>query len=136
MSNLNRVTIEGRLTRDPETKFTTSGKRVCSFSVAVNYGTKNEDGTWKNDNLAGFFDCAAWEDIAEMASAFKKGSPVYVEGWLKQDRWTDADGKARSKVLINVREIRMADWAVKAGVKPGAEETLVEVNPEEPLMPF
>lgn len=113
MSNVNKVTIEGRLTRDPETKFTNSGKRVCSFAIAVNYSTKNEDGTWKNDNLSGYFDCTAWEAVAEAAGTFHKGDPVYIEGSLKQERW-EQDGQKRSRVIINVREVRLADWARKA----------------------
>jgi single-strand DNA-binding protein len=131
MSNLNRVTIEGRLTRDPETKVVPSGKRVCTFAVAVNFSVKVND-VWEN-RLSGFFDCTAWEQAAEAAAAFKKGSPVYVEGSLKQESW-EKDGEKKSRVVINVREIRMADWAVKAGVKPGAgtaaapEETFVETG--------
>ncbi len=112
MSNLNKVTVEGRLTRDPETKVTTSGKRVCSFAVAVNYSVKVGD-EWES-KLSGFFDCTAWEAAAEAAGGFKKGQPVYVEGSLKQEHW-EKDGVKKSRVVINVREIRLADWAKKTG---------------------
>lgn len=122
MSNINKVTLEGRLTRDPETKYTANGKRLCTFSIAVNYSVKVED-KWES-RLSGFFDCTAWEQAAEAAGAFHKGDPVYLEGSLKQETW-EQEGAKRSRVVVNVREIRLADWAKKTAPK----EEFVEVNP-------
>ena len=134
MSNINRVTLEGRLTRDPETKFTPNGKRVCSFSVAVNYSVKVGE-QWES-RLSGFFDCTAWEQAAEAAGQFRKGEPIYLEGSLKQETWTQ-DGEKRSRVVVNVREIRLADWAKKSGSAAPAE-TFVETGKptEEEECPF
>jgi single-strand DNA-binding protein len=116
---VNKVTIEGRLTRDPEIKFTASGARLCDFSIAVNHSKKVGD-DWIEEP-AWFFDCVAWEDNAEKMSPFKKGDPVYVEGSLRQERW-EQEGVVRTKVKIQVKEIRRAEWAKKGEKKSTAPE--------------
>lgn len=126
--SINKITIEGRLTRDPEIKFTPGGKRLCNFSIAVNYGIKVGENEWEN-KLAGFFDFVAWEEKAETVGAFKKGDPVYVEGWLKQENW-EKDGTKHSRVIVQVREVRRAEWAKKTTAASG--EVYVEVAPDVP----
>jgi len=78
---VNQVSIYGRLTRDPELRYTQQGKAVANFSLAVNRF---------NDNEADFFDCEAWEKQAEnIANSCKKGHRLLIWGRLRQDRWTD-----------------------------------------------
>jgi single-strand DNA-binding protein len=98
MNSLNSILLEGNLTRDPQTRETTKGSKVCNFSVASNRYTKGDDGY---DKETSYFDVEAWAKLAESCeSALKKGRGVRVVGRLKQDRWVDTDGKTKSKVKI------------------------------------
>jgi single-strand DNA-binding protein len=98
MNNLNSVLIEGNLVRDPELKTTAKGTSLCTFSLASNRYFKQESGF---DKEVGYFDVQAWAKLAESCyNLGHKGRGVRVVGRLKQDRWNDADGKARSKITI------------------------------------
>jgi single-strand DNA-binding protein len=134
--SVNEIKIEGNLVRDPATKFTNNGTLLCEFSIAFNHFRK-EGEAWVQSGVS-YFDCVAWKEIAEAAAKFKKGEPLFVSGQLKQERW-EKDGKTNSKVKIEVREVRLADWAkkgfAKASPEDKADETLVEVKDEE-LPPF
>lgn len=97
------ATIEGQLTADPELRFTPGGKPVCDFSVAVN---RSWDGDKGKQEEVSFFQCVAWQDVAEhMAESLHKGDRVVVIGRLKQERWEAEDGSARSKIAIVVDSI-------------------------------
>lgn len=78
--------LSGNLTRDPELRFTQSGRPVCSFSVAVNERTKNEEtGEWEDEEPE-FFNCTAWGQQAEnMAEYLGKGDRIVAVGFF-QDR--------------------------------------------------
>jgi single-strand DNA-binding protein len=98
MNNLNSILVEGNLTRDPELKNTASGTAVCTFSIATNRFFKNKDNMEKEVN---YFDVQTWAKLAETCYDLgRKGRGVRVVGRLKQDRWNDSDGKARSRVTI------------------------------------
>ena len=89
--------IMGNLTRDPELKMTTSGKGVCSLSIANNriYSKAGEKVT-----EVSYFDVEVWGPVAENCTKYlKKGSGIIVEGRLKQDRW-EKEGKTQSRVRI------------------------------------
>jgi len=102
MSDINNVTLVGRMTGDPEVKSLQSGTSVCSFSLAVNY-TYSKDGEKKEQ--VSFFNCSAWSKRGEIiAQYFKKGDRIGIVGRLVQDTWEDQDGKKRSAVKINVDE--------------------------------
>ena len=99
---LNSVNIMGNLTRDPELKYTQSGKGVCTLSVANNrvYTSNGEKKT-----EVSYFDVEVWGVVAENCAKYlKKGRGVIVEGRLKQDRW-EKDGKTQSKVKISANNI-------------------------------
>jgi len=100
--SLNSVNIMGNLTRDPELKFTPSGKAVCSISIANNrvYTKNNEKVT-----EVSYFDVEVWGVIAENCAKYlKKGSGIIVEGRLRQDRW-EKDGKTQSRVRISANNV-------------------------------
>ena len=98
MNNLNSILIEGNLVRDPELKYTPKGVAVCTFALASNRFFKQDEETQKE---VSYFDITTWSRLAEVCGEYlKKGRGVRVVGRLKQDRWTDADGKVRSKILI------------------------------------
>lgn len=98
MNNLNQILVEGNLVRDPEFKHTPKGTAVCTFSLASNRYFKQDEEFQKE---VSFFDVTTWIALAEScARELKKGRGVRVIGRLKQDRWQDADGKARSRIYI------------------------------------
>ena len=81
---MNRVILSGNLARDPEVRYTNSGKTYARTSIAVNRRTKKADGSYDVD----FFDLAAWDKTAEfMGKYLKKGSRVLVEGRIENDNY-------------------------------------------------
>ena len=95
--SLNSVNVMGNLTRDPELKYTPSGKGVCSLSIANNrvYSKNGEKVT-----EVSYFDVEVWGVTADNCTKYlKKGSGIIVEGRLRQDRW-EKDGKTQSRVRI------------------------------------
>lgn len=98
MNSLNSILIEGNLVRDPETKTLSTGSQVCNFSVASNRFYKQNDELEKE---VSYFDVEAWSRLGQScATNLTKGRGVRVVGRLKQDRWTDAEGKTKSRVKI------------------------------------
>ena len=98
MNNLNSILIEGNLVRDPQIKATQKGTSVCNFTIASNRFFRQSNGLEKE---VSFFDIETWGKLAERANSLgHKGRGVRVVGRLKQERWTDKDGKAKSKVVI------------------------------------
>jgi single-strand DNA-binding protein len=98
MNNLNSILVEGSLVRDPVYRSTPKGTPVCSFTIASNRYFKN-NGTLENE--VSFFDVETWAKLAETCRDLgHKGRGIRVVGRLKQDRWTDADGNARSRIVI------------------------------------
>ena len=96
---LNHITIMGRLTRDPELRYTQSQTPVASFTVAVDRDFGSRDGGEKQTD---FIDCVAWRQTAEFVSKyFTKGSMAVVSGRLQIRDWTDRDGgKRRSAEVV------------------------------------
>ena len=103
MRGFSKAIITGNLTRDPETRNTTGGTPVCSFSVAVNrrYTTNGE----QREEVS-YFNCSAWGRTGETIQQYAhKGDAILVSGRLRQDRWEDkATGKTRSAVEIVVED--------------------------------
>ena len=102
----------GRLTADPELKFTNKGTALVNFSVAVNRKKGEEE-------YVSYFDCTAWGTLAQgIADALKKGDRVIVNGNLSQDRYENKEGKTVSKVTLNVegagKELRFTSAPPKA----------------------
>ena len=118
--SLNRVTLVGRLTRDPELKYTPQGVPVASMGIAVNRFTKNESGDYDVD----FFNITAWRRTAEFANNYlKKGRLVSVDGKLQARSWVDAaSGQKRTSVEIVAEDIQGLDKRTD-GEASGAEES-------------
>lgn len=102
--SINRVTISGNLTRDPELKTVGSGTTLLNFGVAVNDRRKNQQtGEW--EDVPNFFDCTVFGAHATALSKFlRKGMKVAVDGRLHYSSW-EKDGQKHSRVSINVDEI-------------------------------
>jgi len=96
---LNHITIMGRLTRDPELRYTQSQTPVASFTLAVDRDFGSRDGGEKQTD---FIDCVAWRQTAEFVSKyFSKGSMAVVSGRLQIRDWTDREGgKRRSAEVV------------------------------------
>jgi single stranded DNA-binding protein (ssb) len=98
MNSLNSILLEGNLVRDPESKTLATGSQVCNFTVASDRFYRQNDDTEKE---VSYFDVEAWSRLGTACSQnLKKGRGVRVVGRLKQDRWTDGEGKLRSRVMI------------------------------------
>jgi len=125
MNNLNSILIEGNLVRDPELSYTPKGTAVCKFSVASNRFFKHEEEMQKE---VSFFDVSTWARLAEVCGEYlKKGRGVRVVGRLKQDRWTDPDGKPHSRVEIVAEHVEFRPQLKKQD----GEEKPEEEKPEE-----
>ena len=104
MADVNHVILIGRLTRDAEIKYLTSGAAVLKFSIAVNAKKKQGD-QWVDE--ASFFDCVLYGKQGEAINQYMtKGKQIAVEGRLHQNRW-EQEGQSRSKVEINADNVQL-----------------------------
>jgi len=118
MADINHVVLIGRLTRDAEVKYTSSGQAVCKFSIAVNRRKKNGD-NWEDE--ANFFDIVLWGKQGEsLQSYLVKGKMIGVDGELRQDRWQQ-DGQNRSKVEIIASYVQLLGGGSGGGSSSGGE---------------
>lgn len=95
---LNHITIMGRLTRDPELRYTQSQTPVASFTLAVDRDFQSKDSGEKQTD---FIDCVAWRQTGEFVSKyFTKGSMAVVTGRLQIREWTDKEGNKRRSAEV------------------------------------
>jgi single-strand DNA-binding protein len=129
VANFNSVVVVGRLTRDPELRYTPSGAPVCSFSIATSRRYVKEDG--RRAEATTFLDVDVWRRMAEICKQFlRKGREVLVLGSLRQSRWKDPKTQeSRSRIRIVAQQVqflggrREAEGGAAAGApeEPGAE---------------
>lgn len=94
---LNKIIIMGRLTRDPELRYTAQNTPVCSFTVAV-----DRDYASNGEKQTDYIDCVAWRAGGEFVSKyFTKGNLIVVDGRLESRKWQDRDGNKRTSWEIN-----------------------------------
>jgi single-strand DNA-binding protein len=106
--DINRVTIVGRLTRDPELQYLQSGTAVLRLGVAVNGRQKDAGGNWVDK--PNFFDVKVFGAQAEtLNNHLAKGRRVGVDGRLDWSSWEAADGSKRSKVEIVAQSVQFLD---------------------------
>jgi single-strand DNA-binding protein len=99
-NDANKTILIGRLTRDPEMRYTPAGTAVASFTLANGYSYKQGD---EKKETSSFFDCVIWGKPGEFITEYaKKGQQLYIEGRLSQRRWDDQDGNKKSKIEIVV----------------------------------
>lgn len=127
------ITVIGRLTRDPELRFTPSGKAVASFSVAASNRAKDGD-EWVDKDTS-FFDVTAWDRLGEnIANEVGKGQEVVVYGQQKQRFWEDKEGNKRSSWEITATAVGLSMRWVESSpgnktVKPAASDESDEAPP-------
>ena len=131
----NTVLLTGRLTRDPELKYTASGTAMCRFGLAVNRRYKDaKTGEWKDD--ATFVTATVWKEAAERCGKIlKKGSPVHVEGRLRSYDYQDKEGSKRSGIEVEARRVQILEKASSAG-SSGAGEPEPSAGVEIEEVPF
>ncbi len=102
--DLNKVMIIGRLGRDPEMRYTPSGKPVTTFSVATSRSWNTADGERHQETE--WFNIVAWANLAEICKQhLSKGQQVYIEGRLQTRSWENNDGKTHTTVEIVANEM-------------------------------
>lgn len=99
---LNSVTLIGRMTRDPELRYTPNGTAVCKFTLAVNRRFNKEQ--------TDFIDCVCWKGLAEnVANYTGKGSLVGVKGSIETNPYETKDGQKRKAVEVNCDQVVFLD---------------------------
>ena len=136
---MNSIVISGRLTRKPELKQTKTSKYVCDFSLAVNRGTKNENGDYEVD----YINCRAWNKTAENLCNYQdKGSFIIVDGSIRAESYEDKDGNKQYKTYILVNNIEFTSKkqvTEKQEAQAKVENTInnwgnpkdMEINPDD-----
>lgn len=136
MSNsLNEVNLIGRVGKEPELKFITSGKAVLSFSLATSKSWKDQtSGEWKE--VTQWHNCTVWERAAEyLAKQISKGSKLYVKGELQTDTY-EKEGQKHYSTKIVVREFVLLDGKPAATGQVPSETKSAEAGEEDQTLPF
>lgn len=106
--SLNKVTLIGNLTRDPELRYTPSGTAVCTFGLATNRQWTTDSGERKED--VEFHRIVCWQKLAELcAQLLSKGRKTYVEGRLQTRKWTGKDEVERTTTEVVINEMIILD---------------------------
>ena len=123
MPGLNLVQLIGRLGKDPESRTTPKGTKVCTFSVAVGRRWKTGEGETKE--ATDWFNVVAWGRLGEICQQYlSKGRLVFIEGRLQTDRY-EHEGETRYFTKVIARQMQMLDR------RPEEEEPVTE---EEPVL--
>ena len=113
--SFNKIILVGNLGRDPELRYTPQGDAVCSFSMATN--EKKRDKAGELQDVTTWFKVTLWRRQAENAAKYlSKGRPVYIEGRLQIEEWTDRDGKERYSLAVNATDMQF----ISAGREDGS----------------
>lgn len=115
--SVNKAIILGRLGKDPEIRYTTSGMAVANFSVATSEVSKDKDG--QRQEKTEWHNIVVWGKTAEFCKEYlAKGREVYLEGKIQTRKWQDQSGQARYTTEIVAREIKFV--GSKSGNGPQA----------------
>ena len=124
MPSLNRVQLIGYLGKDPEARFTSTGKKVCSFSVAVNHRWRNAEGEAKQ--ATEWFTIEAWGGLGEFCQNYlAKGRLVFVEGRLQTDHY-EHEGEARVKIKVVASQVQTLERRSESEDDASLEEAALD----------
>lgn len=116
---MNKVTLIGRITAEPQLKLTNNGQKVCKFSLAVNRQFKNADGERKAD----FINCMAWQQRADLINNYvHKGDLIAIEGRIQVSSYIATDGTKKYMTDVIVDQIEFLS-SKKTEPKQPTEET-------------
>jgi single-strand DNA-binding protein len=117
--SFNKIILVGNLGRDPELRYTPQGTPVCSFSMATNERRKDRSGEMQDQTT--WFRVTLWGRQAETASQYlTKGRPVYIEGRLRVEEWTDRDGKTRYTLEVHATDMQFIGGGARGDEAPAA----------------
>lgn len=137
---LNKVMIIGNLGKEPEMRYTPSGRPVTTFTVAVSRSWNTADGERHTETE--WFNVVAWGKLAEICKQYlNKGQQVYVEGRLQTRRWEDKEGVKHNTVELVANEMMMLGDRreaahTAAGEEPAAGEPVEAPAENEDEFPF
>jgi single-strand DNA-binding protein len=129
--------IIGHLGREPEMRYTPSGRPVTSFSVATTRTWSSPDGERREETE--WFNVVAWGNLAEICKQYlTKGQQVYVEGRLQTRRWEDQEGKKHfTTEVVSSEMIMLGERPARASANAGESAALApETAVEEDEFPF
>ena len=140
--SFNKVILVGNLGRDPELRYTPQGTPVCSFTMATNERRKDKSGEMQDQTT--WFRVTLWGRQAETASQYlTKGRPVYIEGRLRVEEWTDRDGKPRHTLEVNATDMQFIGGgrgeeapASRAASASAGEPVQEHADPSDDDIPF
>jgi len=135
--SLNKVMLIGRLTRDPELRYTPSGTAVCNLALATNrYG---QDQSGERREFTDYHDVVVWNQgnrrLAELCSQYlQKGRLVYVEGRMQTRSWDDTQsGQKRYRTEVNANDVQFLDSRQDAGAPGEAGGSVPAAAPAAPV---
>jgi single-strand DNA-binding protein len=120
-ADLNRVTLVGRLTRDPELRHTGGGDPICSIRLAVSSRSRDESGNW--GDKSNFFDVTVFGRQAQTSADYlSKGRRIGVDGRLSWREWQAQDGTKRQSVEVIANDIFFLDSRNDGGGGGGGDQ--------------
>jgi single-strand DNA-binding protein len=132
---LNKVMIIGHLGRDPEMRYTPSGKPVTTFTVATSRTWNSTDGERHTETE--WFNIVTWGNLAEICKQYlTKGQQVYIEGRLQTRRWEDSEGIKHTSIEIVANEMMMLGERRDSGAPQASDANLADVDQVDDEYPF
>lgn len=132
---LNKVMLIGNLGRDPEMRYTPSGRPVTTFSMATNRSWKSSDGERRSETE--WFNIVAWGSLAEICNQYlKKGQQVYIEGRLQSRSWEDDDKVKHQTTEVVAKEMVMLGDRRKENSDADDDTHEVATENDEDEFPF
>ena len=134
---LNKVMVIGHLGKDPEMRYTPSGRPVTTYSVAVSRSWNTADGERRSETE--WFNIVAWGNLAEICKQYlHKGQQVYIEGRLQTRHWEDKEGQKHTSVEVVANEMMMLGDRRdnKSSQESDQEENVSEPVADEDEFPF
>src|SRR5699024_647301 len=120
-SMTNHITIEGRLTDDPEMRYLDDGRAMARFDLAHNTRRKNAAGEWE-DGESTFIPVTCWRHVAEAVAELGKGTIAVVVGRLRQERW-EHDGQKRSRLSVVAESVSRKALPPKRDTSPAQRDS-------------
>lgn len=128
--SMNKVMLIGNLGRDPEMRYTPSGRPVTTYTIATSRTWKSSDGEQHTETE--WFNIVTWGNLAEICKQYlTKGQLVYIEGRLQTRRWDDNEGNKHVSVEIVANEMMMLGDRKEGSIPHFSEENIPEETNEE-----
>ncbi len=132
--SFNKIILVGNLGKDPELRYTPQGTPVCSFTLATN--EKRKDRTGEIQDATTWFRVTLWGRQAETASQYlTKGRPVYIEGRLRVEEWTDRDNKQRYTLEVHATDMQFIGGGRGDEAPQNAQQTSQRSAPPDTAQP-